>query len=236
MLQPEVVIFDVNETLSDLSAMGRRFEDVGLAPESVPTWFASVLRDGFGLTVVGGPARFAEIAAEVLQTMHRAARAPGDPAAAAQHVVEGFLDLSVHADVDPATRALARLGVRLVTLSNGSASVAERLLERAGIRDRFEQVLSVDDAGAWKPSPRAYQHALERCGVEADRAALVAVHPWDTDGAVRCGLDAVHLDRTGSGFPAHLRPPTLRVTSLTELAAHWEGGQHHDAGGDRDGP
>ncbi len=217
--RPEVVVFDVNETLSDLAPMGGRFADVGLPPDAARTWFAAVLRDGFGLSMVGAPGTFADIATGVLRSMHLAAHAPGDPDAAARHVVEGFLDLPVHPDVDPGTRALADLGVRLVTLSNGSASVAERLLERAGLRDRFEQVLSVDDAGAWKPSAIAYRHALERCGVEAHRALLVAVHPWDTDGARRAGLAAAHLDREGIGYPPHLLPPTVRVRSLPDLAA-----------------
>jgi 2-haloacid dehalogenase len=218
---PEVVVFDVNETLSDLAPMAERFADVGLPREAVDTWFAAVLRDGMGLSLAGEPGTFADVAAGVLRSMHLAAAAPGDPDAAAQHVVEGFLDLPVHPDVDPGTRALADLGVRLVTLSNGSASVAERLLERAGLRDRFEQVLSVDDAGAWKPAPVAYRYALGRCVVEPDRAMLVAVHPWDTDGARRAGLQAAHLDRGGSGFPPHLLPPTVQVRSLPELATLW---------------
>jgi len=218
---PDVVVLDVNETLSDLAPMAERFADVGLPREDVRTWFAAVLRDGFGLSMAGAPGTFADIASGVLRSMHLATQAPGDPDAAARHVVEGFLDLPVHADVDPGTRALADLGVRLVTLSNGSASVAERLLERAGLRDRFEQVLSVDDAGAWKPAEVAYRYALGRCGVEPDRAMLVAVHPWDTDGARRAGLHAAHVDREGSGFPPHLLPPTVRVRSLPDLAALW---------------
>jgi 2-haloacid dehalogenase len=215
---PEVVVFDVNETLSDLGPMAERFEEVGLLASSVPTWFAAVLRDGLGLSLVGEPATFAEVARGVLHMMHVSARAEGDPDAAARHVVEGFLDLPVHPDVEPGTQALLDLGVRLVTLSNGSASVAERLLERAGLRDRFEQVLSVDDAGAWKPAAAAYRHALDRCGVEAASAMLVAVHPWDIDGAGRAGLASAYLDRSGSGFPPHLRPPTTTVRSLPDLA------------------
>ncbi len=61
---PLVVVFDVNETLSDLSPLANTFLDVGSTRARAATWFASVLRDGFALTVSGGPAVFLEIARE----------------------------------------------------------------------------------------------------------------------------------------------------------------------------
>jgi 2-haloacid dehalogenase len=65
---------------------------------------------------------------------------------------------------------------------HGSADVARGLLERAGLSDAFEALLSVEDAGAWKPDPRSYAHALDACGVPAAEAMLVAVHPRDVAG------------------------------------------------------
>ena len=110
-------------------------------------------------------------------------------------------------------------GLRVVTLSNGSAGVAEGLLDRAGLRDHVDLVLSVEDAPAWKPAAAAYAHALEECGVEAHEAMLVAVHPWDIDGAARAGLRTGWVDRNGrDAYPTHLRPPELRAPSLAELA------------------
>ena len=47
---PSVVVFDVNETLSDMSPMARRFADVGAPEHLAKLWFATLLRDGFALT------------------------------------------------------------------------------------------------------------------------------------------------------------------------------------------
>jgi 2-haloacid dehalogenase len=113
---------------------------------------------------------------------------------------------------------LSELGIRLVTLSNGSAGVADTLLQGAGVRDRFERLLTVEDAGAWKPAPRAYTYALDACGVEPEDAMLVAVHPWDVDGAHRAGLATAWIDRTGARYPSYFAVPDLTATSLTELA------------------
>jgi 2-haloacid dehalogenase len=47
---------------------------------------------------------------------------------------------------------------------------------------------------------------------------MVAVHPWDIDGAARAGLRTAWLDRTGAGYPAHLTPPDRTVATVAELS------------------
>jgi FMN phosphatase YigB (HAD superfamily) len=47
--RPIVIVFDVNETLSDMAPMARRFADVGAPELLAQVWFASLLRDGFAL-------------------------------------------------------------------------------------------------------------------------------------------------------------------------------------------
>jgi 2-haloacid dehalogenase len=213
-----LIIFDVNETLSDMSPMRQRFADVG-APETLAgTWFAGLLRDGFALTAAGASEPFARLARETLRvSLHGVPlnRAPHD---AVQHVMNGFTTLEVHPDVPDGIRALSELGVRLVTLSNGAASVAQVLLTRAGLHGHFEALLSVEDAGAWKPSARAYAYALDQCDVDPMDAMLVAVHPWDVDGSARAGLGTAWVNRDGGPYPEYFRTPDLQVRSLTELA------------------
>lgn len=217
--RPHVVIFDVNETLSDMSSMAQCFADVGAPAHLATTWFAGLLRDGFALTAVESSDSFAHIAAESLRVGLHGASLNRDAAEAISYIMDGFAGLPVHADVPAGIRALHGLGIRLVTLSNGSASVAEALFERADIREHFERVLTVEDAGRWKPAPEAYAYALQQCGVAAQDAMLVAVHPWDTDGASRAGLATAWLNRTGGPYPDYFTAPDLRAESLLDLAA-----------------
>jgi 2-haloacid dehalogenase len=128
-------------------------------------------------------------------------------------------ELDLHPDVAAGLRKFHAAGVRIVTLSNGSSHVAESLLERAGVRDLVERCLSVSDAGRWKPAPEAYRLAADRCEVQAGELALIAVHPWDIDGALRAGLRAAWLSRSGAAFPAYLREPEAIGRTLSELAA-----------------
>ena len=217
--RPAVVVLDVNETLSDLSPLEDAFEGVGLGRSEVEPWFAGVLRDGFALTSVGVNPAFADIASEALG-VRLAARGTNvaDVESGVRRVMDTFTSLPVHADVVPGLRALREVGVRLVTLSNGSTGVADGLLERAGLRDAFERLLSVEDAPAWKPHPASYAHALGSCGVAASDAMLVAVHPWDVDGAARAGLRSAWVNRRGARYPSYFTAPDVEVPDLVALA------------------
>ena len=216
--RPSVIVFDVNETLSDLSPLAARFVAVGAAASASQAWFASVLRDGFALSLAGHRPVFAELAREALAAHLSVTtlRRPLDEAVA--HVLEGLPQLPVHQDVVEGVNALADAGIRLVTLSNGSPSIAEGLLEEAGVRDRFEHVLSVEGNSPWKPHPDAYAYAAGVCAVGPGEMMLVATHPWDVDGANRAGLQSAWVNRSESHYPQTFTAPTCTVGGLDELA------------------
>jgi 2-haloacid dehalogenase len=220
-MRPSVIVFDVNETLSDMSPLGARFVDVGASASAAPLWFASVLRDGFALAVVGDNPPFAGVARELLLAQLGEAQLNRPLEDAVQHVMDGYAALELHADVTRGVDSLHEDGFRLVTLSNGSVSVAERLLTQGGLRDRFELLLSVQDAGAWKPAPQSYAYAAEQCGVPLEEMVLVACHPWDVDGARRVGMQTAWVNRSGGPFPATFTEPTYTVAGIDELAETW---------------
>lgn len=212
-----VIVFDVNETLSDMAPLARRFADLGAPAHLAPLWFASVLRDAFGLTAAGSCERFAAVADAQLRAVLHGVAIDRDPDAAVAHVLEGFAVLDVHPDVVDGVQALRNAGFRLATLSNGAARVAETLLDRAGIREHFERVLTVEDAGVWKPAPGSYAYAARELGVDLPEMVLVAVHPWDVDGAARAGCGSAFLNRSAGPYPAYLRTPDHVVASVGDL-------------------
>lgn len=217
-MRPDLVVFDVNETLSDLTPLRRRFSELGVPEDVADAWFAGILRDGFALAVGGLSRPFADIASDGVRWILHGRELDRPVEDAVDHVMEGLQGLAVHPDVPDGVRALASQGLRLVTLTNGSTSMSERLLGSAGLLDHFERLLSVEGAGVWKPARAAYAHALDVCGVDADRAMLVAVHPWDVDGAQRAGLQGAWLNRQGASYPAHFRAPDVEASDLVGLA------------------
>jgi 2-haloacid dehalogenase len=218
-LRVRAVLLDVNETLSDTSALSETFTAVGAPGSLAPTWFAAVLRDGFALSAVRAAAPFADVARTVGRTV-LASSVPEDQLEdALDQVVAAMGKLPLHPDVPGGLRALAGAGLRLATLTNGSTKVSDQLLSSAGVREAVERLLSVQDApgGAWKPVESAYHYALEEMGVEASETVLVAVHPWDVDGAHRAGLRTAWVNRSGVRYPEVFSAPDVTVSSVEEL-------------------
>ncbi|SDB91787.1 2-haloacid dehalogenase [Raineyella antarctica] len=213
-----VIVFDVNETLSDMSLMADRFEEVCAPGYLARLWFATVLREGFALAAAGASARFADIGTEVLRTVLSGADLDRGLDAAVSYVMAGMKELKLHPDVAPGMRLLKEHGYRLVTLSNGSTDVAEQLLGPAGLRDEVDLVLSVEDAGVWKPAQAAYEYAAEACGVRPEQMMMVAVHPWDLHGAAGAGLRTGWINRTHARYPEYFRAPDATAATLVALA------------------
>jgi 2-haloacid dehalogenase len=158
--RPQVVAFDVNETLLDLGPVRAALAGAGQSADLLPTVFARTLLTGFAGTTTGTWCSFREAFEVAL-----AQTTPFDDATRAA-VSDAFLELSPHPDVEPALRRLAEAGVRAVTLSHGSAAVAPAGLERGGIAPLVERTLSSESIRAWKPSREVYLWAAGSCGVE----------------------------------------------------------------------
>lgn len=216
LTRPDLIVFDVNETLSDMAPLGDAFAQEGVPAGLARTWFAGILRDGFAVTAAGGNVAFSAIAQDSLHQLlgEHGVSEPGDPV---ERIIGTVKSLDVHPDVGPGVEALRHVA-ELATLSNGAAQVAETLLERAGIRGYFSELLSVEDAPAWKPDRAAYEYAAERCRREPDRILLVAVHPWDIHGAHQMGLRTAWINRTEAEYPGYFSPPDLKSPNLMALA------------------
>lgn len=214
-----VIVFDVNETLSDMSPLKARFVDIGAPDYLARLWFAALLRDGFALAAAGGSGKFAEIGESVLRSVLRDVAITRSTEDAVRHVMTGFTELILHPDIPQGIQALKSAGFRITTLSNGSAEVARTLLARSEISTDFEALLTVEDARAWKPARAAYEYAADACGVSPTDMLLVAVHPWDIHGANRAGLRTAWLNRTGEAYPSYFSAPDYTINTLIGLAA-----------------
>jgi 2-haloacid dehalogenase len=206
--RPEVVAFDVNETLLDLAPVRAALIEAGQPGTLLPTVFARTLLTGVAASAVGSWCRFRDAFDAALQQesdLGSAARAT---------VLEGFAELAPHPDVEPALRRLVESGVRVVTLTHGSPGVAEAGLDRGGIRPLVERCLSSEAIRAWKPEREVYLWAAGSCAVVPERMALVAAHGWDVLGAQRAGLTGAWFPRSERTYPAVYEPPHVTAPHL----------------------
>jgi 2-haloacid dehalogenase len=206
--RPDVVAFDVNETLLGLAPVRAALIEAGEPETLLPTVFARTLLTGFAAAAVGSWCAFRDAFDAALQ--QTSDLGPGARAT----VLEGFGELAPHPDVEPALRRLTEAGFRVVTLSHGSPGVAEAGLQRGGISPLVERSLSSETIRAWKPSREAYLWAAGSCGVAPNRMALVAAHGWDVLGAQRAGLTGAWFPRSERRYPAVYDPPHITASDL----------------------
>jgi putative hydrolase of the HAD superfamily len=111
-------------------------------------------------------------------------------------------------DARPALDGLKKSGLRLVCVSNWDISLSE-VLQRCGLDDALDGVVTSAESGVQKPDPAIFQAALEIAGCGADEALHVGdTVAEDIAGAGAAGIRALHLDRAGGGD----------ISSLAEVA------------------
>ena len=209
--RPEVVAFDVNETLLDLAPVRAALVEAGQPETLLPTVFTRTLLTGFAAATVGSWCRFRDaFDAALAQETELSADARAT-------VADSFRELAPHPDVEPALRRLVEAGVRVVTLTHGSPGVAEAGLERGGITPLVERSLTSEAIRAWKPSREVYLWAAGTCRVAPDRMVLVAAHGWDVLGAQRAGLTGAWFPRSERSYPAVYDEPHVRADSLADV-------------------
>jgi len=106
-----------------------------------------------------------------------------------------------------------RRALGVVSNSTSEAAV-RRILDRVGILDYFERVVSSGTEGVAKPSPEIFRRAVARLHVAPHEAFFVGnLARTDAKAAAAAGLHSVWLHRDGFGFGED--PP--EITSLLEV-------------------
>ena len=106
------------------------------------------------------------------------------------------------ADYTTAARPYARAIYTLAKDSNTVDSWGELLnlmaaVASAGIGDRLDAVLSVEDVGVFKPDARVYEMVGERFGISPGDVLFVSSNGWDAAGATGFGFNTVWVNRFG---------------------------------------
>ncbi len=120
-------------------------------------------------------------------------------------------------DVPAALAKLRAGGYKLAILSNGDRD----MLRAAGphIGFAFDHVISVEEAGTFKPHWKTYAKAEEIIGVARPAILFVANHAFDCIGAKSYGMRSAFIDRRRRPFGITPHQPDLVVADFAELAA-----------------
>ncbi len=211
-----VLAFDVFGTLYDVGSLVSTAEGIVPDPEGfVKTWRTKQLEYTHLLSIMERYERFWNVTERaLLYTIRRVGISLSDEEI--DRLMVAWLRLRPHDDVP---EALARLAGRfkLVALTNGDREMVDALLINTGLRGFFADLLTADEVGVYKPSPRIYW-LVERLGSSRSEVGLVSSNPWDVAGAGAAGLTPIYVNRYRLPQEELGIPAKIEVRDLRELA------------------
>jgi 2-haloacid dehalogenase len=219
----ETLMFDFYGTIVDMQsglieAIAPYLTAKGYAgkPSQLVTWWR---RTHFENSMIDGLLHkehtpYREIGFQALEyTLDRAGVAHTD--SEVRTLVDAITRLRPFADV-PAALVRLHKKYRLVILSNGDPDMLASGVPYSGLA--FDRVISVAEAGSFKPHVATYRHAAEAIGVAPPSVMFVANHAFDCVGAKAFGMHAAFIDRRKRPFGRTPYQPDLIVPNFGALA------------------
>jgi len=208
----QVILFDINETVLNLSILKPTFKQYFRDENHMDRWFSMLLHSSTVCLVTDVKTDFKSLALAALKSIAgRLALTLSDEEYA--NILNTLASLPAHSDIKPALVKLRAAGFTLIAFSNSSSSLLSSQLTNAGLNEYFDDAISVESAGTFKPSNNAYQYAVNKLAVPAKDIRLVAAHDWDTHGALSAGLKAAFIDRFGAPYnPLYITPDIIAST------------------------
>lgn len=207
-VRPKVLFFDVNETLLDLTSMKKQVgEALNGREDLLALWFTTMLQYSLVTTASGQYEHFGNIGAAALQMVAANNDISISEIEARNTVLNSLRGLPAHPEVKAALAQLKEDGYKLVSFTNSSNEGVKKQFESAGLTEYFDERLSVEDVGKFKPFADTYSWAARKMEVKPEECMLIAAHGWDVAGAMWAGWRAAFIGRPGQQlFP--LAPKT----------------------------
>ncbi|APG60668.1 haloacid dehalogenase type II [Christiangramia salexigens] len=213
---PEAIFFDVNETLLDLTPLKTSINSALESEQAADVWFAQLLQYSLVENNTNSYHDFSEIAAAVFKmNCEKAEKSYSDEEI--KNILSPVSKLNAYPEVAKTLKQLKEKGFKLIAFSNGKPDVLIEQLEYAGIKDIFDEILSVEGCKKYKPHSAAYRYALDRAGISAQNSLMVAAHGWDIAGAINAKMQTAFVKRPGKSLYPLAAKPDFEIKTLTGL-------------------
>lgn len=212
----DIILFDINETILNLTSLRPKFK-AAFGDEGVTaTWFSMLLHTSTVCVLTDVKTDFATLAGAMLDAI--AARlCVSLPDVARDEILGGLSTLPAHADVKPALTRLRSAGYRTVAFTNSSFNLVTSQIDNAGLTKYFDDIVSVEKTGSFKPDAKVYRFVAEHLGRPIGELRLLATHDWDTHGALTAGMLAAYIDRSGAPYHPLFQRPDVYATTMEDV-------------------
>ncbi|MEX0809685.1 MAG: haloacid dehalogenase type II [Dongiaceae bacterium] len=214
---PAACVFDAYGTLFDIGTPATVCrEALGDAAAALTAlWRRKQLDYTWLRSLMGQYADFSQVTAEALD--FALASLAIEPGHLRQRLLDSYLALDVYPEVPLALQRLRERGHPLLILSNGTRPMLDAICARNKIADLFDDILSVDAVGIFKPHPSVYGLATERLGIAPGDIAFVSSNGWDIAGGSAFGFRTIWVNRTRHPVERLPGTPTVEIADLSHL-------------------
>ncbi|MHA3979977.1 haloacid dehalogenase type II [Halovulum sp. GXIMD14794] len=221
-------VFDAYGTLFDVASAARvaatepgREKLAEQWPRLAEAWRLKQLQYSWLRAITDAHTDFWQVTQDGLDWALEATGLDGDDALRARFL-ELYRTLGAYPEV-PAMLATLKAGGRdTAILSNGAPEMLAAAVDSAGIGDRLDAVLSVEQVGVFKPDARVYELVETHLGVPPEQVLFVSSNGWDAAGAAGFGFHTVWVNRAGEPVdrlpwrPAHVLKDLSGIPDLAE--------------------
>ncbi len=132
-------------------------------------------------------------------------------------LLELYLNLDAYPEVPQVLRRLRNSGRRTAILSNGSPRMLAAAVEHAGLASLLDAVISVEEAGIFKPHPSVYRLAEKHLGLPASAMSFQSSNAWDAYAAKDCGFRVIWINRFGQAKERLPGEPDAEIADLSAV-------------------
>ncbi len=125
--------------------------------------------------------------------------------------------LSPFAEVRDALKKLKQSNYKLAILSNGTPDLLNELVVSNQLKDIFDDIFSVEEAGIFKPDSKVYDLPINKYNIEKNEVLFLSANTWDVSGAGNYGYNTVWLNRNNNIFDKLDFEPNQQISNLSEL-------------------
>ncbi|MGI8548933.1 MAG: haloacid dehalogenase type II [Gemmatimonadaceae bacterium] len=211
------IVFDLNGTLLDLSALDPEFRRLFGDADVRKDWFKQLTELFLTATIIDDYQNFETLSDAALQMVakqHNVDLHAKDRA----EILAASLTTPPFPDVRDGLEKRKGAGFTLAILTNSTLKSAEARLKSAGLHDYFTAVLSTDAVDCYKPAATAYRYAAKQLDVELGDMRLVAAHGWDIAGAMKAGCKAAFIARPEQELNPKSPEPEITGPDLLSVA------------------
>ena len=210
-------VFDAYGTLFDVTAAASHCQaELGAKWQPLAEmWRTKQLQYTWLRSLMGRHADFWQVTGEALDFCMSSLQL--DDAALRERLMQLYLELDAYPEAAGVLQRLKASGRKCAILSNGSPKMLQAAVEHAGIGKHLDAVISVEEAGIFKPHPSVYQLAVDQLGLPAGSMSFQSSNGWDAYAAKTFGFQTIWINRFGQARERLPGVPDIEVKDLTSV-------------------